>query len=99
MATHCLYTEIICPKSKRIEMNNYPSMSKLVCMMLFLPSIFPLATLAQDPGKALKSPTAKRADIQVEHVMEVKPKAVRLVRNQVTGSLWYTTFDGDVYEI
>lgn len=54
---------------------------------------------AQDTEKELKYPTALHSNIKVEHVMEVGSKAVRLLENPVTGNLWYTTFDGDVFEI
>src|SRR6185295_12887894 len=47
----------------------------------------------------LKVPTALRNDIKVEHVMAVDSLAVRLLQNPVTGNLWYTTFNGGVFEI
>ena len=47
----------------------------------------------------LKVPTALRNDIKVEHVMAVDSLAVRLLQNPVTGNLWYTTFNGNVFEI
>ena len=48
---------------------------------------------------ALKPPVALRPDIKVEHLMFVAPQAVRILQNPVTQDLWYTTFDGDVYQI
>ncbi len=48
---------------------------------------------------ATKPLRALRPDIQVAHVMLVEPKAVRLLYHTGTGNLWYTTFDGDVYQI
>ena len=47
----------------------------------------------------IKPPTALRPDIQVTHFMGIEPQAVRILQNQKTGNLWYTTFNGDVYEI
>ncbi len=48
---------------------------------------------------AIKPLRALRPDIQISHVMTVEPKAVRLLYHAKTGDLWYTTFDGDVYQI
>lgn len=61
--------------------------------------INPMEIQAQGSGKDLKIPTAKHPGILVEHVMEVPSKAVRLLKNPVSGNLWFTTFDGDVFEI
>lgn len=47
----------------------------------------------------VKPPVALRPDIKVEHVMDVDSLAVRILRNPVTGDLWYTTFDGNVFRI
>lgn len=49
--------------------------------------------------RPLKTPTALRNDIKVQHVMAVDSQAVRILQNPVTGNLWYTTFNGNVYEI
>ncbi|RDC62779.1 cytochrome c class I [Adhaeribacter pallidiroseus] len=51
------------------------------------------------PTPAVKPLRALRPDIQIKHWMLVEPKAVRLLYQASTGSLWYTTFDGDVYRI
>lgn len=59
----------------------------------------PLDNFAQSTAKELKSPTTRHAGIEISHVMEVPSKAVRLLENPVTGNLWFTTFDGGVYEI
>ena len=48
---------------------------------------------------ALKPPIALRPDIKVEHLMFTAPQAVRILENPVTHDLWYTTFDGDVFQI
>ena len=53
-------------------------------------------SVMQEP---LKFPTALRPDITVEHVMAVDSLAVRILQNPVTGNLWYTTFDGNVFQI
>ncbi|MEP6595138.1 MAG: c-type cytochrome [Ginsengibacter sp.] len=47
----------------------------------------------------LRTPTALQPDIKVEHVMNVDSVAVRILQNPVTGNLWYTTFNGNVFEI
>lgn len=44
-------------------------------------------------------PRALRPDIRVEHLMNVGPVAVRILQNPVSGDLYYTTFDGDVFRI
>ena len=49
--------------------------------------------------RPLNIPTSLRDDIKVEHVMAVDSMAVRILQNPVTGKLWYTTFDGSVFEI
>src|SRR5690606_38882280 len=47
----------------------------------------------------VNTPVALRPDIKIEHVMDIGPLGVRLLRNEVTGDFWYTTFDGDVFRI
>jgi len=49
--------------------------------------------------EVVKPPVALRPDIKVEHVMEVDSLAVRVLHHPLTGDLWYTTFDGDVFQI
>ena len=49
--------------------------------------------------RPLKTPVPLRNDIQVEHFMTVDSLAVRILLNSVSGNLWYTTFDGNVFEI
>jgi glucose/arabinose dehydrogenase/mono/diheme cytochrome c family protein len=46
-----------------------------------------------------KPPVALRPDIKVAHFMNVDSEAVRIVHNTKTGDLWYTTYDGDVFQI
>ena len=48
---------------------------------------------------ALKPPTALRPDIKIEHLMFVAPLAVRILEHPETHDLWYTTFDGDVFQV
>jgi hypothetical protein len=48
---------------------------------------------------ALIPPKALRPDIKIEHMMFTAPLAVRILQHPVTGDLWYTTFNGDVYRI
>jgi len=50
-------------------------------------------------GEVVVPPRALRPDIKVEHLMNVGPMAVRILQNPVSGDLWYTTFDGDVFKI
>lgn len=73
--------------------------TKAILIAIILSILSQAHVHSQGSGKELKFPTAKRSDIQVEHVMEVSSKAVRLLKNPVTGNLWYTTFDGSVFEI
>jgi glucose/arabinose dehydrogenase len=47
----------------------------------------------------MKPPVALRPDIQVQHFMGVDSQAVRILQHPKTGRLWYTTFNGNVYEI
>lgn len=58
----------------------------------------PVQSYAQD-FKNPEYPVALRPDVKVAYVMPVGSQAVRLLQNPVTGNLWYTTFDGNVYEI
>ncbi|MEP7375433.1 MAG: c-type cytochrome [Chitinophagaceae bacterium] len=52
------------------------------------------------PDKAeLKTPVALRPDIKVELFMTIDSLAVRILQNPKTGDLWYTTFDGNVFQI
>jgi glucose/arabinose dehydrogenase len=52
------------------------------------------------PGKGeLKPPVALRPDIKVEHFMTIDSLAVRILQNPKTGDLWYTTFNGNVFQI
>ncbi len=49
--------------------------------------------------EAVVPPRALRPDIKIEHLMNVGPVAVRLLQNPVSGDLYYTSFDGDVFQI
>jgi len=52
------------------------------------------------PDRApIKTPVALRPDIKVEHFMTVDSLAVRLLQHPLTGELWYTTFNGNVFRI
>lgn len=44
-------------------------------------------------------PHALRPDITITHVMRIEPLAVRLLQNPVTGNIYYTTFEGDVFKV
>jgi glucose/arabinose dehydrogenase len=47
----------------------------------------------------LKLPVVLRPDIKVEHFMTIDSQAVRILQNPKTGDLWYTTFNGNVFQI
>lgn len=47
----------------------------------------------------LSPPKALRPDITVEHLMTTDSLAVRLLRHPLTGDVYYTTFDGNVFQI
>lgn len=57
------------------------------------------ADAQQRSAPPVNTPVALRDDITIEHVMDIGPMGVRLVRNEVTGDFWYTTFDGNVVRI
>ena len=44
-------------------------------------------------------PKPLQAGIMITHVMNVSPLAVRILQSPVSGELYYTTFEGDVYKI
>ncbi|MCW3120352.1 MAG: cytochrome c class [Chitinophagaceae bacterium] len=54
---------------------------------------------SEKPEGPVKSPKALRPGIEITHVMNVEPLAVRILQNTATGDLYYTTFDGDIYRI
>lgn len=49
--------------------------------------------------RPLKIPVALDSNIKTAHFMAVDSLAVRILQNPVTGNLWYTTFNGNVFEI
>lgn len=49
--------------------------------------------------RPVKTPVALHPGITVEHFMAVDSLAVRILYNPVTGNLWYTTFDGNVFQV
>ena len=52
-----------------------------------------------DQPPPLVPPVALRDDIKIEHALSIGPLAVRILQNPVTKEIWYTTFDGDVFQI
>lgn len=48
---------------------------------------------------ALIPPKPLHPNIRIEHLMFTAPMPVRILQNQKTGDIWYTTFDGGVYRI
>src|SRR5690606_40386083 len=99
MAAYQLYPAFTRTKQTCSIMNFYFRNFKPCILILFLLFFTQLQSNAQESEKELKFPNPKREDITVDHVMEVVPKAVGLVRNPTKGNLWYTTVEGDVYEI
>lgn len=49
--------------------------------------------------RPMEKPVALRTDITVEHFLRVDSLAVRILKNPVSGDLWYTCFDGNVFKI
>ncbi|MBL7697442.1 MAG: c-type cytochrome [Chitinophagaceae bacterium] len=47
----------------------------------------------------LSPPQALRPDISVEKVMETDSLAVRILQNPITKDVYYTTFDGNVFQV
>lgn len=48
---------------------------------------------------AIKPPIALRDDIKIEHYMPVEKEAVRIFQNEQTGSIYYLSFTGEVYQV
>ena len=44
-------------------------------------------------------PKALTPDVKVTHLMKVTPIAVRLLQNPVSGDLYFTSFEGDVFHV
>ena len=44
-------------------------------------------------------PKALNPDVKVTHLMKVTPIAVRLLQNPVSGDLYFTSFEGDVFHV
>lgn len=49
--------------------------------------------------KAVVPPKALRSDIKIEHVMAVAPKSVRILYDESTGYVYFTCYDGEVYQV
>lgn len=45
------------------------------------------------------SPAPLRDDLTIEHWAKVEPRAMRVFYDEVTNTIWYATFVGDVYRI
>jgi len=81
-------------------MKNSPKYSittKLILLgLLALPSV----TWAQGGrDQSTQTPVALRDDIKIEHFMKVEPEAVRLIVHPVSGDMYYSSFEGDVYHV
>ena len=82
----------------RITLSTYKKTGLLV--LFFSCSVFCFAQ--QTISRAIppiKTPVSLRADVSVEKVMNIGRLAVRLIHNQKTGEFWYSTFDGNVFQI
>lgn len=75
-----------------------PSFPGKLCFLALLLSASILSAQNSQP-KALVLPKALRPDIQVEHVMAVAPKTVRILYDQSTGNVFFTCYDGEVYQV
>ena len=62
----------------------------VICVICFL-------TTCEEPPRDF--PVSLREDISVEHFLKIGPRAVRLLQDPISKNLFYTTFDGHVYEI
>jgi glucose/arabinose dehydrogenase len=67
--------------------------------IVFLLLLNPPSLKAQGENTEITSPVALHPAIKVEHVMEVGPQAVRILYKPNSGDFYYTTFDGDVFQI
>jgi glucose/arabinose dehydrogenase len=63
--------------------------------LLFLSSF----AFSQEKIQELIYPVALRDDIKVDHVMTIVPQAVRILKAPLTDDFYFTTFNGDVYQI
>ncbi len=70
-------------------------MKYLYSFLIFL-SFLGFACSEQGPDRI---PIALRADIQIEHYMKVGPECLRILHDPISKDLFYTTFDGNVYQI
>ena len=59
----------------------------------------PAALVAQNREVNVDPPRALREDIKVEHYMRVAARSIRLVRDPVSGDMFYNTLNGDIYRI
>lgn len=75
-----------------------PSFPGKVFFLALLLSTSILSAQNSQP-KALVPPKALRPDIKVEHVMAVAPKTVRILYDQSTGNVFFTCYDGEVYQV
>ena len=58
------------------------------------------ATTATRPAPGPRiPPTGLRPDVNIEKVMHIEPKCLRLVQNEITGDVWYIGVTGEVYQI
>jgi glucose/arabinose dehydrogenase len=86
--------------------NKQPETIKYIMNFRFLIGLLAISiscsafVLAQGTASSpVKPPVALRPDIKVEHFMTISPKSVRLLEDPTTGDFYYTTFDGEVYQI
>ncbi|MEJ7589399.1 MAG: c-type cytochrome [Ferruginibacter sp.] len=52
-----------------------------------------------DMPEPLQYPKALKPGISVEHFLKIDSLAVRILQHPLTGTIWYTTFDGNIFRI
>jgi len=58
-----------------------------------------IRSLTNKAEAAVVPPRALRPDIKISHYKTIGPLAVRILKHPVTNVLYYTTFDGDVFQL
>ena len=76
-----------------------PSFSGKIYLLALLLSASGMYAQNTQAPKVLVPPKALRPDIKVEHVMAVAPKSVRILYDESTRRMYFTCYDGEVYQI
>lgn len=69
------------------------------CFIIIILSLPGYLKAQESARKELEFPKVLHPDVKVDHVMAIGPKAVRILQNPKSGNFYYTTFDGDVFQI